>query len=128
MTSTYTATNIQSLRKGENMSSQFIDELAMNIFISTRLLYQQSEVEPPTWPCAINSLSFRYATCCHLYALLKIKQGSTPQSKEKLRNQFIDLNHIAYATLFEGILSFETEVKYIYRNAKILLKIFSDNV
>jgi hypothetical protein len=121
---TYPEKEVDALRGGHGMSQTFVKQLATNTLMSTNYIYQTANHQVPPWPITINSVFFRYALCCQLYVVLKLSQGSNPTAKKKLRNQFIDLNHIAYATFFDGILSFETEVNDMYRLVRRLTSLF----
>ena len=72
---------------------------------------------------APNTYIFRMALCMHVWGHRWISVGGAGKTKvEKIRNDLIDVSFAAYATFFDGILSSDKKVKYIYGVAAWLLK------
>ncbi|MFA6178460.1 MAG: hypothetical protein WC696_02490 [Candidatus Methylopumilus sp.] len=76
----------------------------------------------PTYEELPNTFIFRATLCTYLLAL---NWGATGGAKDvrtkKLRNDMIDMNFVAYATYFDGILSEDAKVNLIYREACLFL-------
>ena len=69
-----------------------------------------------------NTFIFRYSLCRHLYGLMTISQGGLQgKTRERLRNDLVDMTFVACATYFDGILSNETKVNEIYKQAQFML-------
>ena len=65
----------------------------------------------------------RYAVSAYLLTLQWISDGGPGNVKrEKLRNDYVDMHYVAYATFYEGLLTRDAKMKGIYEEICFVLE------
>ena len=124
-TETYTKDELRYLRTGAPFSSEMIKKLFEHVLqASITMLKDHPNVRK--WPSQSelpNTFIFRAALCAYLLVLDWISTGGAQgASATKLRNDMVDVNFVAYATFFDGLLTDDRKAQRIYRAASHLLK------
>lgn len=69
-----------------------------------------------------NLFIFRYVLCSYLNTLGWISEGGAKGAKPTtIRNDLVDMNYVAFATYFDGLLTKDKKAILIYKQAKYLL-------
>ena len=113
----YNPSHLKALRKGKELSPDFMYRMTKNILLVTRFLFEKHpDVQThPDFEFLKNSYVFRFATCTHFLSLRWIKDGGIEQvAPEKLRNDVVDMSYVTYATYFDGLLSLDKKLNDIY--------------
>ena len=113
-----------TIRKGEPYSTEMIQKAVKNICqIAAELFYQHPD--KPAWPTCgdvKNTFIFRISLCMYLLAMEWAANGGTKDaSVDRVRNDMVDMNFVAYATYFDGILTSDKKVIRLHREARIWL-------
>lgn len=114
----YDPSHIKSLRKGEELPEDFTIKFTQNIISETVMVCKKHpDIQSlPDKKNIINSYIFRYLVSTHFLDLKWIKDGGIDNlSKERLRNDMVDMSYVAYATYFDGLLSKDNKMNDIYR-------------
>lgn len=111
-------------RKGEPYSSAMVQKTANNVFhVAARLFH--SHPDTPSWPTredVKNTFIFRVSLCMYLLAMeWGSNGGAKDASADRVRNDMVDMNFVAYVTYFDGILSSDAKVIRLHREARIWL-------
>lgn len=70
-----------------------------------------------------HSYVFRFAVSAYLLTLDWISNGGPGNvNLERLRNDFVDMNYVAYGTFFDGILTRDAKMKRMYNETCFLLE------
>jgi hypothetical protein len=123
----YAPSDLKALRKGEELSEDFMDRITKNIIELTELLLaKHPDVKTlPKFDLLKNSYAFRFATCAYFLSLRWIKDGGIDQvSPEKLRNDVVDMSYATYATYFDGLLSMDKKMNELYDKSLNYLRYF----
>ncbi len=124
----YDPSHLKALRKGKELPPDFMDRITKNILLTTQfLLEKHPDVQAlPEGEYLRNNYVFRFAICTHLLSLRWIKDGGYEQvSKEKLRNDIVDMSYVTYATYFDGLLSLDKKLNEIYNDTMNYLHYFN---
>lgn len=125
----YTTNELQILRKREALTKGMGKKIIKNVLEITALLFSghPKVVAFPDYDELQNSFIFRYSLCTYLLALNWISEGGVKGVKpETMRNDVVDMNYIAYATYFDGLMSKDKKANQIYDESMVVLqKIFS---
>jgi hypothetical protein len=117
--------HLRAIRKREVLAAGVIDKIARDILWLTSLLFQgHPDVQKiPKAEQVRNSYVFRFAVSAYILSLRWISDGGPGTVKlDKLRNDSVDMNYVAYATFFDGILTRDSKMKEIYLETCFLLK------
>jgi hypothetical protein len=76
----------------------------------------------PTYKELANTFIFRASLCTFIMSLHWVAMGgSKDAAPDKLRNDIVDMNIVAYATYFDGLLSADSKARRIHQEARMLL-------
>ena len=117
--------HLSAFRKNEPISSEMISKRIRDIQLLAAFLYRHHP-DVDRMPQA-NELSngyiFRIAVNVHLLALKWISDGGLGTvSLDKLSNDLVDMNYVAYATYFDGLLTRDKKMMKIYQEARSILE------
>ena len=122
---TFTDSQLKVLRRHEQFPEELISKMTKDILILSALSIRDhpDTDQIPSARELRNSYIFRYSLCCYLLMLDWIEKGGLNNSKaEKLRNDLIDMSYVAYATIFDGILSKDKKLNRIHDAATAFLQ------
>ena len=92
-------------------------EMAGTIFAGSPLVRKR-----PTYAELPNTFIFRVTLACYLLGLTRYANGGfSTLSPDKLRNDFVDMMFVAYGTYFDGVMSADKNVIYMFEEVSILL-------
>jgi len=113
----YDPAQLKVVRSGKDLTPEIWEKITDGILSLTEDLFiGHPDVKTlPEISSLRNSYIFRYAICVYFLALRWIKMGGIEQvSPEKLRNDSVDMNYVAYATYFDGLLSMDKKLNDIF--------------
>jgi hypothetical protein len=122
---TYSAAELKILRRREKPTLQMQEKLIQRVCQLTQLFLTQHPgvTTWPRGPIVRDTFIFRYALCGYLSALKRIENGTAQNVRpDKLRNDVVDMNVVASATYFDGLLTTDKKAGAIYADAKFLLR------
>lgn len=125
---TYTSDELRELRDFSNkndFSDQTIKKIITGISLLSKSLYEGYPVEItiPSQADYPNSYIFRFAVCGYFLAISRIVSGGANDAKpEKLRNDIVDISYATYASYFDGLLTNDKRLQWIYEEANLLIK------
>jgi hypothetical protein len=116
---------VDALRKRTPLPPEACHETIQWVFQLARAFYEGHPDRPPL-PKDISTLCrtylFRYALAAFLLVSHWIGQGGASGAKpHKLRNDHVDATYVAYATLFDGLLTEDRKMRELYEEARYLL-------
>jgi len=117
--------HLRALKKREKLDAEMIDKIIREILLLTAFLFQgHPDVHKiPQAEQVRNSYIFRFAVSNYLLALRWISDGGLGKVKmNKLRNDIVDMNYVAYATFFDGLMTRDSKLKEIYQETCFFLK------
>lgn len=123
--SNYTDNELQILRKREPLTNDLGAKIIRNVLEVTALLHagHPKVVGLPFYDELYNSFIFRYSLCIYLLALNWISEGGVKGVKpDTMRNDVVDMNYVAYATFFDGLMSKDRKANQIYDEACVVLQ------
>ncbi len=118
-----------AIRRGEPYTPEMVDKIITDVMHITSIgVSSHPKVSrPPPFLELPNTFIFRSALCVYLFAIFRAAEGSAMFIKpEKLRNDMVDANFVAYATYFDGILTRDCMVHRVYQEAKLFLSAVFD--
>ena len=113
----YDPSHLKAIRSGKDLTPKIREKVTKDILWLTIFLFDEHpDVQTlPKFSSLKNSYVFRYAVSVYFLALRWIRDGGIDQvSPEKLRNDAVDMNYVAYATYFDGLLSMDKKLNEIY--------------
>ena len=125
LTKSFKKEYLKVIRKKERLTTEVKDKVIYGILRLTDLLFQDHpDIQKRPQPEQIrNSYIFRFAVSAYLLDFHWISDGGPGKVKlDKLRNDCVDMNYVAYATFFDGILTRDSKMKEIYRETCFFLK------
>jgi len=121
--------HLKALRRGEKLPIEVIDKIMRDILLLTAFLFQKHPdvLEMPQASQVRNTFTFRFAISTHLLGLRWISEGGPGNiTRDKLRNDVVDMVYVAYATFFDGLLTRDKKMQQIYQEVCLFLEhIFS---
>lgn len=120
----YTKEERAALRMREEYNSELIDKLVRTVMEMTAMIFRDSPLvrRPPSYTELPNTFIFRVTFALYLLGLSRFSQGGFGElSPEKLRNDFVDMMLVAYGSYFDGLLSSDKNVNYMYQETCLLL-------
>jgi hypothetical protein len=125
MASVYNDIDLKILRREKLITNAFLDKFIQNVLqLSADLFLQHPEVTKfPNADELPYTFIFRASLCVLLSARRRLSVGGAPKAKiEKLRNDMVDSYFAAYATYFDGLLTFDKKLIEIYEEASSLIQ------
>jgi hypothetical protein len=125
MTKTYSAAELKILRRSEKPTPEMQEKLIQRV-CQLAQLFLADHLSVTNWSSGSetrDTFVFRYALCAYLSILKRIEKGAAQNVKpEKLRNDVVDINVVAFATYFDGLLTTDKKAGAIYADARFLLR------
>ena len=121
----FTPEHLRVLREREVYPADLLDRIIREIIEITALLFSKHPDidQMPQAGRVRDSYIFRFAVSTYILSLRWISDGGPATvSLDKLRNDLVDMNYIAYATYFDGLLSRDRKMNEIYREACLILE------
>jgi hypothetical protein len=125
LTKSFNTNYLTALRKQEELEPEFIDRIIKDILLFAEFLFRNHPDinKMPQASQLPNSYIFRYAVSVYLLALQWISDGGPGTVKrEKLRNDFVDMHYVAYATFYDGLLTRDAKMTGIYQETCFVLE------
>ena len=125
LTKSFKPDHLRALRKRENLETEAIDRIIRDILLIAGFLFRDHPDvdEIPQASQLPNSYILRYAVSSYLLALQWISHGGPGDVKRnKLRNDFVDMNYVAYATFYDGLLTRDAKMMGIYHETCFVLE------
>jgi len=114
-----------SVREGFNCSDEMFDKMVRHIIhVSGCLFGAHPAVRSfPSYAELPNTFLFRVSLCLYLLALdWGVRGGVKDVRSERLRNDVVDMNFVAFATYFDGLLTVDAKAKRIHDEARLWLQ------
>ena len=111
-------------RSREEYTPELTDKLVRTVLEMTAMIFRDSPLirQPPTYKELPNTFVFRVTFTLYLLGIRKFAAGGFGDiSAEKLRNDFVDMMLVAYGTYFDGLMSEDKNVSYMYQETCLLL-------
>jgi hypothetical protein len=127
MAKTFTEAELKTLRKHEPISEEMFAKIQSHVLEIAAFLFTAHPhfTELPRARELPYTFIFRYAMAVCLVAVRRLSVGGAKNVKpEKIRNDIVDATYAAYATYFQGLLSFDAGANEIYADAKFLIGLF----
>ncbi len=121
----FTPDDLRAIRAGEKPSLSFSEHALTNIMGLTALYFRDVvRADPmPDLHQVLFSLPFRYVVCSYALSLKWVfEKGYAAASREKLRNDYIDVTYSAYATIFDGLITKDKKLRENYAASSWILK------
>jgi hypothetical protein len=118
-------TQLAELRGRGPLSNETGDVIIRNILTLAALLFKAHPDVPklPTADRLRDALVFRFALAAQLLVVRWLTDGGVDTvDLNRLRNDMVDMTYVAYATLFDGILSNDRKALEIYDEAVFFLR------
>lgn len=119
------------LRSKEQYTSELIDKLVRTVLEMAANIFKDAPLvrKPPSYEELPNTFIFRSALALYLLGLRRFSNGGLVElGAEKLRNDFVDMMLVAYGTYFDGIMSSDKNVNYMFTETSLLLSSLFDAV
>jgi hypothetical protein len=120
-----TPEHVRALRTRATLQREHEQEMVrMVIGLAVELFRSHPHIRaiPRDPKIARDTFVFRYALAGYLLAAWWISKGGADRVKpERLRNDVVDMNYVAHATFFDGLLSADKKMLEIYEQARFLL-------
>jgi hypothetical protein len=130
MASVYSDIDLKMLRRDRIATNAFLDKFIQSVLqLSAILFLQHPEVTKfPNTDELPYTFIFRASLCVLLSARRWISVGGAQKAKiEKLWNDLVDSYFAAYATYFDGLLTFDKKLIEIYEEASSLIQEIIDS-
>lgn len=127
--SRYTKEERSALRSRGEFTPELIDKLVRTVLEMVGMIFRDSPLirKRPIYVELPNTFMFRVTLACYLLGIMRFSQGGFGEmSSEKLRNDFVDMMFVAYGTFFDGIMSADKNVNYMYSEVGLLLRALFD--
>lgn len=113
-----------ALRSQEEYTPDLINKLVQTVIEMTGAIFRDSPLihRHPNFSELPNTFMFRVTFACYLLGLRRFSQGGFGElSPEKLRNDMVDMMLVAYGTFFDGLMSADKNVNYMFQETSLLL-------
>lgn len=127
--SRYTKEERATLRAREEYTPELIDKLVRTVLEMAGVIFRESPhvKRLPTYAELPNTFIFRVTLSCYLLGLRRFANGGFGElSSKKLRNDFVDMMFVAYGTYFDGLMSSDKNVNYMFSEVSLLLSALFD--
>jgi hypothetical protein len=121
----FTPEHLRVLRKRKIYPADLLGRIKREILEITALLFSRHPdiYQMPQAGKVRDSYLFRFAVSTYILALKWISDGGPATVKlDKLRNDIVDMNYVAYATYFDGLLSRDKKMNEIYQETCFVLE------
>ncbi len=121
----YNRDELQILRKKDALTNEMGKKIIEHIIEITVLLFSGHPKVTiiPDFDELQNSFIFRYSLCAYLLVLNWISEGGVVGVKpEKMRNDLVDMNYVAFATYFDGLITNDKKANQIYEESMVVLR------
>lgn len=121
----YSKDELRIFRKREPYTIELARKIIKQIIIVSDLLHSNhpKNLVSPNDTDLSNSFIFRFSLCMYLLTLDWISNGGAVGVKpERMRNDLVDMNYVAYATFFDGIMTNDNKATKIYYESKYVLE------
>lgn len=126
MAKIYSPVELKILRRREEQTPKMLEKRRQIICLLADDFFLRAHpgaTELPRGAQLRNTFIFRYAICSYVSILKRIRDGSAAEiNHEKLRNDVVDVNFMAFATYFDGLLTTDKRAGAIYEEAEFLLR------
>lgn len=125
LTKSFKPDHLRALRKRKKLEGESIDRIIRDILVLARLPFRDHPDvdEMPEAKRLPNSYILRYAVSSYLLGMEWISDGGPGHVKrEKLRNDFVDMHYVAYATFYDGLLTRDSKMARIYQETCFVLE------
>lgn len=125
MAQSFSTDQLAALRRRDTLSKETCEIIESNILSLAALFFQaHPDVSKLPKPHELrDSFIFRYALAAQLLVIWWLTSGGIESvNLDRLRNDVVDMTHVAYATMFDGILSKDRKLVDIYEEAKFVLQ------
>jgi hypothetical protein len=116
---------LAELRGRRALSKETGDVIVQNILTLAALLFKEHPDIPnlPTADTLRATFLFRFALAAQLLVVRWLRDGGIESiGMDRLRNDVVDMTYVAYATLFDGILSNDRKLLEIHEEAVFFLR------
>ncbi len=117
------------LRSNEKYSSELIKKVGQAVIEMAALCFRDSPIvkRRPSYEELPNTFIFRVTFACFLQSIRRFSQGGLGElSAEKLRNDLVDMMFVAYGSYFDGLMSSDKNVNYMFTETCLLLSSLFD--
>lgn len=121
----FTLEQLTILRRREQISSEIASKITREILLLTAILFRDHPniKRIPQSVLIRNSYIFRFAASAYLLALKWVSDGGARNvGLDKLCNDLVDMNYVAYGTYYDGLLTRDIKMKEIYQQVCFVLK------
>ncbi len=122
---TYTPQELKILRRREPFAPKMADKLMHHVMsLAAELFAAHPQVSQiPSGPEVRNAFIFRFAICAYALVLQTIETGGAGRAvPQKLRNDYVDVNFVTFASFFDGFMSADKKAQGIHAVATFLLR------
>jgi len=124
----FTAEDLRAIRAHKKPSVSFSQHALKNIMGLTALYFRNvvGANPMPDPDRVLFSLAFRYAVCSYALSLKWVfEKGYLGASRDKLRNDYVDVAYASYATIFDGLITNDNKLRENYTaSCRILRNLF----
>lgn len=121
---TFAKDELSILRREKSFTASSLDKLQKNILLLAGFMFRDhpNVNALPSINVLPNTFIFRYSLCTYLLAIWWVSEGGARGARaERLRNDLVDMNYVAYSTYFDGLLSKDKKANEIFAVAKYML-------
>lgn len=120
----YTKEERALLRERAEYTQDFVEKTIRTVMEMVAMIFRESplSLRMPRYAELPNTFIFRVTLACYLQGLFRYSNGGFDRlSSEKLRNDFVDMMFVAYGTFFDGLMSSDKNVNYMFGQVSLLL-------
>lgn len=113
------------LRQNARLPAQDLEAVVAGIVTLAGAFFEQHPDygRPPASALLPNTFIFRYSLACYLLSIQWIADGGVQNANPKvLANDTVDMNYVAFATYFDGVVSLDRKVLGVYDDAILFLQ------
>jgi hypothetical protein len=116
---------LRRLRRKERLAAEDLEAIVAGIVTLAGAFFEQHPDygSPPASALLPNTFIFRYSLACYLLSIEWIVDGGVQNANPKvLANDTVDMNYVAFATYFDGVLSLDRKMLAVYEDASLFLQ------
>lgn len=117
------------LRVGEKYTSDLINKVVQTVIEMAGSAFRDSPFvrRRPSYEELPNTFIFRVMFASFLHSIRRFSQGGFGNlSSDKLRNDYVDMMFVAYGSYFDGVMSSDKNVNYMFNETCFLLSSLFD--
>lgn len=125
----YTKEERALLRSKEQYTPTLINKLVSAVLEMATMIFKDTPLlrKAPIYAELPNTFIFRVTFACYLLGLRRFANGGIIELRpDKLRNDFVDMMFVAYGTYFDGLMSSDKNVIYMFEETRLLLSALFD--